>query len=125
MEIIVCTNVNRCLLFAFSSNGPLGTRDVALPSSRSFGQRYAPSSGDVGCLPIGLSLSKLATSYSTVCYSENVTIPSPMEALIARFTDLIRAPVIPFCQGASADVKIHSNPSVTPKLLVCSNPNSW
>ena len=38
-----------------------------------------------------------------------------MEALIARFTDLIRASVTPFCQGASADVKIYSNPSITPK----------
>ena len=73
------------------------------------------SPGDVGCLPIGLSLSKLATSKSTVCNSENVKILSPMEALIARFTDLMRASVTPFYQGASADVKIHSNPSVTPK----------
>ena len=60
--MIVFANVNLCLLLAFSSKRLLGTRDVALPSNRSFGQRYAPPLGDLGCLPIGLSLSKLATS---------------------------------------------------------------
>ena len=38
-----------------------------------------------------------------------------MEALIDLFTYLMRASVTPFCQRASADVKIHSNPSEAPK----------
>ena len=53
-EVILLPYGHPFSCFAFSSNGPLGTRDVALPSNGSFGQRYAPSSGDVGCLPIGL-----------------------------------------------------------------------
>ena len=39
-------------------NGPLGTRDVEHPSKRSLGHKYDSSSGEVGCLPIGLSFIK-------------------------------------------------------------------
>ena len=45
-----------------SLKGPLGTLVVDRPKRRSLGHRYVPSSGDVGDLPIGLSLTRFAAS---------------------------------------------------------------
>ena len=109
--------MKRFRVFAFSSNGPFGILLVALPNSKSFGHKYAQSSGDVGGLPIGLSFSNLAISNKTVCNSEKVKAFSPTENSIVRLTDLVRASVTPFCHGASAGVKIHCNPSMTPQFL--------
>ena len=92
------------------TNGPLGSRDVERPSKRSLGHRYDSPSGEVGCLPIGLSFIKLAASKQTVCSSENVITLSPIANVIALLTNLISASEIPFCHGASADEKIHLRP---------------
>ena len=110
--------MKRFQVFAFSSNGPFGILLVALPNSKSFGHKYAPSSGDVGCRPFGLSFSKLAISNKSVCNSEKVKAFSPTENSIARLTDLMRASFTPFCHGASAGVKIHCNPSMMPYSLI-------
>ena len=80
---------------------------MARPSNKSFGHKYDPSSGKVGCLPIGRLFTRLAASNHTVCSSENVSVPSPIARVIALLTDLINASDVPFCQGASADEKNH------------------
>ena len=73
-SMIFCTNSNLCLRLVDCLNGPLGTLNVHRPSSRSLGQIYVPSSGEVGCLPIGRSFTRFAASNITVCNSENVRI---------------------------------------------------
>ena len=95
--------------------GALGTRDAERPNKRSLhlGHGHDSSSGEVGCLPIGLSFIKLAASKQTVCNSENVITLSPIANVIALLNDLISASDIPFCNGASADEKIHLRPCVT------------
>lgn len=108
MNSYLCRGLSVC------RNGPLGTRDVERPSKRSLGHTYDSSSGEVGCLPIGLSFIKLAASKQTVCNSENVITLSPIANVIALLTDLISASDIPFCHGASADEKMHLRPCVTP-----------
>ena len=99
-------------------NFPLGTCDVNRPSKSSLGHRYDSSSGEVGCLPIGLLFITLAASKQTICTSENVIKLSPIANVIAVLTDLISASDIPFCHGASADEKIDLRPCVTPKFRV-------
>lgn len=59
-------NSNRCCGFDVILKGPLGTLAVDLPNKRSLGHRYVPSSGDVGCLPMGLSFTKFVISDKTV-----------------------------------------------------------
>ena len=53
-------NANRCCGLDVILKGPLGTLAVDLPNKRSLGHKYVPSSGNVGCLPMGLSLIKIA-----------------------------------------------------------------
>ena len=89
------------------ANGPLGTREVERPSKRSLGHREDSSSGEVGCLPIGLSFTKLAVSKHTVCNSENVITFLPIAIVIAFLIDFISASDTPFCHEASAHEKIH------------------
>ena len=103
--------------FCFVVHGPLGTLAVDLPSNRSLGHKYVPSSGDVGCLPMGLSLIKFAISNKTVCSSEKVRMLSWMAAAIALLTDFTRASETPFCQGASAVVNSHWKPSMFPNAF--------
>ena len=59
---------------------------------------HHPSSGKVGCLPIGRSFTRLAASKHTVCSSENVSVPSPIARVIALLTDLINASDVPFAR---------------------------
>ena len=87
---------------------------VDRPSKMLLGHEYVPSSGDVGCLPIGLSFPRLATSEHTVINSENVITFSPIAAVVGLLTDLINDPDIPFCHGALAGVNSHFIPSATP-----------
>ena len=78
------------------------------PKRRSFGHRQDPSSGDVECLPIGLSLTRLAASKNIFCNSEKVITLSPTATVIAFFTDFTRAFEVLFCRGASARRNFHS-----------------
>ena len=91
-------------------NFPLSTCDVNRPSKSSLGHRYDSSSGEVGCLPIGLLFITLAASKQTICTSENVIKLSPIANVVAVLTDLISASDTPFCHGASADEKIELRP---------------
>ena len=58
LSTILWMNSYLCRGLLVCTNGPLGTRDVERPSKRSLGHRYDSSSGEVGCLPIGLSFIK-------------------------------------------------------------------
>ena len=110
-------NANRCCGLDVNLKGPLGTLAVDLPSNRSLGHKYVSSSGDVGCLPMGLSLIKFAISNKTVCSSEKVRMLSWMAVAIALLTDFTRASETPFCQGASAVVNSHWKPSMFPNAF--------
>ena len=79
--------------------------------------QVSPSSGDVGCLPTGLSLTRFASSKNTVCNSQKVITLSPTATVIAFFTDFTRAFEVPFCHGASARRNFHSIPFVAPNAV--------
>lgn len=56
------TNARRWFGFLVSLKGPLGILGVDRLNRRSFGHRQVSSSGDVGCLSIGLSFTRFAAS---------------------------------------------------------------
>ena len=66
-----------------------------------------PSSGFVGCHPIGLSLTKSAASKHTNRNSENVKTYLPNAHEIAFFIDLINDSEHPFHQDPTGVVKCH------------------
>ena len=63
---IFCTNSTRCLGSLVSLNGPCKIRLDALPNNMSLGHKYDPSSGSLGVLQIGRSLTRFASSISTL-----------------------------------------------------------
>ena len=55
-----------------------------------------PSSGDVGCLPIGLSFMRFAASWHIVCRLKKIISLPPTTTVITFFTDFTRASEVPF-----------------------------
>ena len=55
-----------------------------------------PSSGDVGCLPIGPSFTRFAASWHIVCRLKKIITLPPTTTVITFFTDFTRASEVPF-----------------------------
>ena len=106
------------LEFQFST----GIRELARPSSKSFGQRWVPSTGSKFLVRIGRLLRSFPTLNRTVWSSENVITEVPMADSMQIVVDLMRSSLQLFSHGASANLVVsQSMNSCFPNSKYCPN----
>ena len=88
-------NSKRRFSLLVSLKGPLETLQVKKPN-REIVRAEVQFSGDLGCLPIGLSFTRFAASWHIVCRLKKIITLPPTTTVITFFMDFTRASEVLF-----------------------------